>query len=351
MKSGYSVDSESKEKGCLIDAVIFPVGEIGSGMSRRLFFVTSLTPEDVEWSEKILKSASSYTTQAMRLWNNVAGFLELNRAWFLQHETSDEMKMCLFFGQALSQRMSARTVKGFHAMCKRFGITPSTLAEARIHILRQQITSGLERLAVETPFKRTKVYPGTEALLRMCNPADGHGGHGSESRRLYRAFWFLLIVTGARPANLRKAPISLTDQGVIVYWKGRKVRDGERSQTLYPYRWTAKPPNPEVLSTLQEVVLDGWGLLKEAEQPASYINGWLRRFPDTTEEAIGHWTSTTPRDNLVSILQEYVTDGVMTERRYEWLLDHTVHVGMQHYANLRGKIDLEEMDEDEYYSH
>lgn len=290
-----------------------------------------VTDEDEAMFQKILDSASSYTEQAYRILKCLEAFLESNQGRFAVRRTPPEVQMSLFHAQALAQGHAVRTVQTTQSICKAFGMRPGNMEAAGASIARKRFASGLDRMAANAPFIREKCYPGTKELLRLCHPENDPRGPADETGRLMRAFWFMLIVTGARPDNLRNAPFDLNERGVYLYWGQRKIRAGARSCTLYPFLWTASPPTAEIWSTLQSVKVSGWGYISTVSQIAPAVIRWIERMPRITTTDAGHWTSTTPRDNLVRCLLWLVAGGVMSESRYEWLLDHKIQTARQYY--------------------
>ena len=144
----------------------------------------------------------------------------------------------------------------------------------------------------------------------------------------YQACWWLLVMTGARPANLRNAIPSLVPGGVSVMYRGRKVESNASHRPII-YRdeeWSV----PCYLRHHIKPV--GIGTEKNI---AACVNSWVARWMRKHHaEVTTHITSTQPRvyrDHKLRVLHE---KGQLSEKDYRLMMDHSLEVSDKHYFTL-----------------
>lgn len=137
--------------------------------------------------------------------------------------------------------------------------------------------------------------------------------------------WYLLVVTGQRPANLLKATFEILPTGLLLFYKGRKADKGTRRRgLLYKFAWSLQPS-----TTLKLYMRDGVPKIGTATNCATCINSWLKG------KGFGHLTSTSLRLRLDNVCRELLRVNRITEREYEDLMDHTMAVSDKHYCTNR----------------
>ncbi len=258
--------------------------------------------------------------------------------------------------------LRARTTQLYLATMRRHGIRAGHLADAEARINDHVFQKGLAKLSARDAPIRPRAYPEFREMLRLCFGEVRERDDQMTRREIHlRCFWFLLIVTGARPANLLICPFRVTREGVWVGWRWRKGgRVQLRGETLYRFDWTTPPPR-ELHRTLLDIS-QGWRerphqgpwYFQDCGSAATVVNNWLgRRRPNPTER----WTSTTPRNKLSSTLLQRVHAGSLSELNFVWLMDHTVQTARGHYASSRDAAGLEkelegvDSEEDEVFAY
>ena len=106
------------------------------------------------------------------------------------------------------RRDGVRAVTGlsYYRTMRTYGIRPGNLAVAEATIHSALFLKGLERLAALDKPARSRVYPTPRAMLGLLTKPKA--GADYEREISMQAFWYLLILTGNRPANLQLSPPS-----------------------------------------------------------------------------------------------------------------------------------------------
>ena len=137
-----------------------------------------------------------------------------------------------------------------------------------------------------------------------------------------RAYWYLCIATGNRGAHVAWADrYELSAEGVIIEWRGRKVRGAARAGLLYRYEWSAVPP-VDVVERIARLNSQPF-YLRSSEDPGRYLREWLGEH--------GSLMPTDARTRMDDVLLPLVDDGVISERHFEELMDHTVETARKNY--------------------
>ena len=242
--------------------------------------------------------------------------------------------------------LRARTVLGYLKTMRQFGIRPGHLEEAEARISDHVFLKGLTRLSARDEPLRVKEYPSPREMLQLCFGAVREASPDRQRREVHlRCFWYILIVTGARPGNLLICPFYISPDGIWVGWRWRKGgRVQLRGETLYRFSWTTPPPRE-----LHEPLLElsrGWRerphagpwYFQDCTSAATVVNNWLHR---RRKNPPARWTSTTPRSVLSSLLLARVHQGTLSELNFVWLMDHTVQTARGHYAQSSSAAGLE----------
>jgi len=143
----------------------------------------------------------------------------------------------------------------------------------------------------------------------------------------YVVWWYVLLATGMRPANLWHAEVCLTPDGVKVdCLQGTKSNPKRtRRPRLYKFLWSQEPDAAIKSFMTEHKMLPRIG---EKSNIAALINSWLRRH--TTDQSLA-LTSCCPRARMDQILRKLVSEGQMESAEYEWLMDHTVKTSNESY--------------------
>jgi hypothetical protein len=143
----------------------------------------------------------------------------------------------------------------------------------------------------------------------------------------YVVWWYLLVATGARPANLWDARIRFQDGGIEVHFDGGTKSEEKRMRRprFYDYAWSLSVP-PVVRR-----IMEGAEKLPRVGKRgtiASLLNSWLKR--NRTGDTV-KLTSCVPRARMDHVLRMLVSSGHMAEKEYEWVMDHTIETSNQSY--------------------
>jgi len=151
----------------------------------------------------------------------------------------------------------------------------------------------------------------------------------SSSRRdtAFQLFFYLLVVTGQRAANLVDATFSYTSEGISVrFHQGRKNdKQGLRCSILFPFIWTEAPPAH--LATLMKREFNAPSI-GTPTSIASNINAWLKA------RGFSGITSAVPRTHLDNVLRVLLEKGLITEELFVRTMDHTIVTSDKHYFAL-----------------
>jgi len=143
----------------------------------------------------------------------------------------------------------------------------------------------------------------------------------------FQLFFYLLVVSGQRAANLVGSSFVCSNEGVnITFTHGRKTDpQGSRGSIWYSFEWTEPPPNH--LAHRMRGVFHA-PAIGTAASIASNMNAWLK--------AKGHRkiTSAVPRAHLDNVLRVLLEDRLISSEEFERLMDHTVATSDKHYYAL-----------------
>lgn len=292
-------------------------------MPRRAVNIGKIGEEDRIFRQELSQYGAAHADNALRIIDNLEQFVELNRLTLVGER--DEFILEAFLVH-VGRQTHASTLATVAATIEAFRIRPSTLGAARQLVMHRDFMKSIQRRGVAEPPIRVKPAVPLEVLMALVEPRPG------DSRRTchLRAFWFLLVATGARPHTMFEASRWSVDEGdgVMVGWGPRKGgRHGFRSMTKYAYRFSAPPPLA-TQTLLASIGPGGWDM-PEARQVASLLCSFIKR--ELRQGALS-FTSTAPRDRMSGVLLGEVAAGRLSSSEYQWMMDHTEDRGRQHYA-------------------
>lgn len=218
--------------------------------------------------------------------------------------------------------MRVDTLNKAHVSC-----TPSMIVETLGNMEVQEQLKDLEKQKALIGYKSKELLE-LDALILPLSPI------GENERDLkYQAFWYVLLWTGGRPGNLRKAGFTLSPQGIAVKWHGRKS-DGKalRRSIFYPFSWSIPAPTDKrIIGFIESGCLMNIGTEISV---ASCINQWLNKWltknhPSFTKRI----TSTYPRVYIDKIAREKLESGEITRTTFISMLDHTPETSDHHYID------------------
>jgi len=281
-------------------------------MPKERFVPRRITLQESVLAERFLED-SDYVASARRYAGYFKNFLDKNPL-LLQADTNTAFAH--FFAQFILSGRSVQTVVSMMRTLRRFGVTvehPNGIAE---RYLAENLNCAIRSGSKDTDAIRTKYTHTYEELVQPC----WHAEEGPADQEM-QCFYFVLVATGNRPANVQKAKaISFQDTGLHVRWGSRKVRAGRRRTDVYFFEWTHQPPD------WIRYAMSSWASWSfTSKNVASSVNRWLK--------ARGYdWTSTAPRDALSTRLRMMVYRMEMTATEFANLLDHNVETSGLHYS-------------------
>ncbi len=159
------------------------------------------------------------------------------------------------------------------------------------------------------------------ALEDLWRPLAENPGSSPQDREM-RAYWYLCIATGNRGAHVAWADkYELSAEGVIIEWKGRKVRGAARAGLLYRYEWSAVPP-VDVVERIALLKTEPF-YFRSSKDPSKCLREWLGKR--------GQLMPTDARTRMDDVLLPLVDDGIITALHFEELMDHTVETARKNY--------------------
>lgn len=277
---------------------------------------------DKEAAQQILTRASGATLTA----NRMIEYMET----YMRHQDPrlSPADMYEAFVGRLSHGLMPSTLSTYVKTMKSYGIYPGQLDLARARVRRTQLLNGIKRMEEEAPLAGDR---GEESLEVLREIIVRRFERDTAQDLEYRAIFFVLVATGARPENLMVAQSCSVDQkrqGVVIQWGRRKVRPPSRASLLYPFSWSTEPP-ADVVERIAALPTRPWGLAGSSN-PASAICAWLRK----RLAALGmtcRVTSTTPRGRLSRVVYEEFEAGRMSAERFGDLLDHEPSMSRTRY--------------------
>lgn len=148
----------------------------------------------------------------------------------------------------------------------------------------------------------------------------------TKNDRQFQIFFYLLVVTGQRAANLIGASIQRASEGLhVTFAQGRKNdKQALRASILFRFEWSHPPPahlNQYITSCFQTPSVG------TVSSVSSNVNAWLKKQ--------GHdLTSAVPRTRLDNILRVLLEHEVIKTEDFERIMDHTVNTSDKHYYAL-----------------
>lgn len=259
-------------------------------------------------------------------------------------EASDFLDFVAMNREAHGQRRSRSELLALYKVqLTKAGMRPSTIrtrmeiAES-IHVLSDHplesrtasavVKQATVECAMDPPMKKESLP--LKKLLSPMQPAATH-----RRDQLFQALWWVLLVTGGRPNNVRKSRMVLKADRVDVTWGGRK---SSKSSVCVSYllRWGEEggvqlsdftPRSEDVNHALQEIGTPA--------NVASCVNSWLKQW--TAKHHPGsktNLTSTLPRVRLDRILRRELAMKRITDVDFQTLMDHDVKTSNVSYAPI-----------------
>ena len=253
--------------------------------------------------------STSAPARVLREW---LAFLRKNPGRHRRKSLSD------YIQQQLRDGMDPSTINNRLKTLRRFGV-PLDEESAEQALDRIYINLCIKRLRalknnIGTRFKRFYSL----SYLRTVYAEDlGPAAHP------WQLVWYLLVVSGARLANLIGSEFYLEPEGIrIFYLQGRKTDlTGLRCGILYLYVWSEPPPDYLRYVMRGRFRIEGLGSKLQA---ASRLNRWLQ----TSESPL---TSGLPRTRMDNILRGLIDLGWLTESEYVRVMDHSLNTSDKHY--------------------
>jgi uncharacterized protein YjiS (DUF1127 family) len=236
---------------------------------------------------------------------------------------SDRDLMRAFFGHMVKSGYAPGTINGWRRLLDTHHVTPRNIAEVRARLDVSAFLKAVDTVSGRTPRDDRRTGVTLEHVARFCVGFDGDAPRDLE----YRAFMFMLIVTGNRPRHVRELDyIKLQGtKGVTVRWFKRKIQEQMQNTTTYPYYWSISPPL-DVAAFLKRWTC--WTISTPAGI-AGAMNAWLKRRAARME--VAPVLPTHPRGILSSRLAERVRRREMREKDFSAIMDHTYETSGRTY--------------------
>jgi hypothetical protein len=258
--------------------------------------------------------------------------VKLLRDFYLLNRESDSTKTWTI----------SKWIKTFGAQQLRQGMDPASVTTCLEHVQHVSIamleepaalTERMELTAFKIGLKRTKARGGNKAAAKkpLRSPAFfdrlfslTKSKKGTVIDTEYRAFMFLLVCSGNRPANIRTASARLTKTCLRIKFCGRKTEEcALSSEVEFPFSWTLSPA-----ADIVDVLKNGVPTIGTEFNVASCIDSWIKRYTGLKTDCP---TSTWPRVSLDNTLSKKVREGKMTESEFKRVMNHGLTVSDTYY--------------------
>jgi hypothetical protein len=113
---------------------------------------------------------------------------------------SDRNLMRAFFGHMVKSGYAPGTINGWRRLLDTHHVTPRNIAEVRARLDVSAFLKAVDTVSGRTPRDDRRTGVTLEHVARFCVGFDGDAPRDLE----YRAFMFMLIVTGNRPRHVRE---------------------------------------------------------------------------------------------------------------------------------------------------
>lgn len=243
---------------------------------------------------------------------------------FLQaNKDKDSATLILgYVAQQLCDGMDPSSISSRLKMLRYLGtpMDPEGQAKARLKLLHNSVKRELIR-------RKNQIGTGHRPLVCLETLMKVYAKPPSTKKdRQFQIFFYLLVVTGQRAANLIGASVQRTSEGLhVTFAQGRKNdKQALRASILFRFEWSHPPPAHLDQYIKSHFQTPGVGTESSV---SSNMNTWLRKQ--------GHClTSTVPRTRLDNILRVLLEHGVIKTEEYERIMDHTVSTSDKHYYAL-----------------
>ncbi len=319
----------------------------------RTYVCTGKTPQAVMIVSQAREEGARFIKQPLMLLRRFERYLELSPPGPRDHDLDvvDHFIASMMSEMYATKRhrsegpdtgrdgIQARTAGDYLTIMLTHQILPGKIQEAEAKIYHLAFRKGLNHLGAHDARTRTRAYPTPAAMLSIIKDPPKEGPNYDRELALH-AFWYLLVATGGRPANLRVGVPRVDYDAVAVKWVWRKgKRHDIASDTVYPHAWTGPPPR-HVRRALLTVRAE-WDRLgprawwhSSVQNMAQFVNNWLEK-QEGTHTSGNKWTSTTPRNVLSTILMTRTEAGKMSNHAFAWAMDHTLETAQRNYVNTR----------------
>lgn len=150
-----------------------------------------------------------------------------------------------------------------------------------------------------------------------------------KNHSLWRVFWWLLCVTGGRPANLTRSPVILKESELLWYPRNLKANGGTTAVSAiprsFPLGWSFQPPRDVRAYLLRKRRAPNF----KSKTAASCCNSWLQRVGLKKKV-----TSTSPRVRLDNVLRIRVLCDLMSKDDFVFLMNHSWETSTKYYARI-----------------
>jgi hypothetical protein len=180
--------------------------------------------------------------------------------------------------------------------------------------------------------------PKKKMILRLADLTLPLRPRATTTRDLrYQAFWWVLLITGGRPHNVREAEASWVEAGqkLRVLWHGRKS-DPAPCKVAYLLKWGSEGKTHLTdYAHLKPHINDALRSIGTPTNIAACMNAWLKQWLGTHHQGCA-WqlTSTLPRVRLDAVLRSELHFSHITAADYETLMDHTIKTSNSSYAEI-----------------
>lgn len=286
-------------------------------MPKVSFQATRLTASDVRLAQAFVAAQSGYQDDVQRQLTYLEEFMKQNSWLKIERYSRNDIWTYL----AAQWCNSGRTMASALTMVTNFvtfRVCPWNIEQSRARVREQGVLNGLRRYA-------RIVHVQERRFLRVVHvlplPYVERSPPAAQRDAEYQAIWCLVCVTGNRPHDVMLARIlSVNMTQVTIMWPTRKVKFGVTE--TYDFSWTSVPP-VWVLRRWRRQKDEPWQF-RSADNMAACLNTWLRRKGSRL-------TSSSPRERLDRHLRQLVEKGLMSQTRYELLLDHKYATAVGHY--------------------
>jgi hypothetical protein len=276
--------------------------------------------------EDDLEQGAMYDVTANEIASNLTRVLDAFEEYIdarAELQLTDRDLMKAFFGHMVKCKYAPGTINGWRRLLETHRVTPRNIAQVRTQLGVSAFLKAVDTVSGRIPRTDRRTGVTLAHVARFCDGFEGDSPRDLE----YRAFMYMLIVTGNRPRHVRVLDyIKLQGtKAVTVRWFKRKIQEQMQNTTTYSYGWSFSPPADVAM------FLRRWKCwtISTPTGIAGAMNAWLKRRAMMME--VTPVLPTHPRGILSSRLAELVRRRELREKDFAALMDHTYETSGRTY--------------------